>query len=295
MSRAGATKPARARTGARATEIERLARELSSVTTNLLATQAELERRAERVERELECANRELQAKIAEIERLRVCDKMAALGTLAAGVAHEIRNPLSAVKGYASLLLRDANLETKQRHWIERILAGANDCADIVTNLLVFASPDRLALERIDPRELVDSAVALALEPCRDASRWTIESRVDAPCFAGDRVKLRQALRNLVANAIHVQPAGGWIGVSLTREADAIEFAVADAGPGVPDALRERILEPFFTTRAEGTGLGLALVHTIVRLHGGEVRVSPSRSSRGGADIRLRIPFHLAA
>ncbi|TAJ23511.1 MAG: hypothetical protein EPO68_02930 [Planctomycetota bacterium] len=295
MTRASTAKAARGRGAARTTEIERLARELSSVTSNLLATQAELERRAERVERELECANRELQAKIAENERLRVCDKMAALGTLAAGVAHEIRNPLSAVKGYASLLLRDASLAPKQRHWIERILAGANDCADIVTNLLVFASPDRLALESIDARELVDSACAMALEPYGDPSRWTIETHADARRFAGDRVKLRQAVRNLVANAIDVQPNGGWIGVSLVERDGSLEIAVADAGPGVPDALRDKILEPFFTTRAEGTGLGLALVHTIVRLHGGEVQVSPSRSSRGGADIRLCIPFHLAA
>jgi signal transduction histidine kinase len=276
-------------------EVARLARRLSELTTHLLSSQAELERRAERVERELASANRELEAKIQENERLRVCDKMAALGTLSAGVAHEIRNPLSAVKGYASLLLREGNLAPKQRQWIERILTGANDCADIVTNLLVFASPDRLALEAIEPRELLDGACALALSDVEDPARWTIDIRADAPRFAGDRVKLRHAVRNLVANAIQVQPQGGWIGVSLTLKDSMLEIAVADAGPGVPHALREKILEPFFTTRAEGTGLGLALVHTIARLHEGEVQVSHSRSSRGGADIRLRIPFHPAS
>jgi signal transduction histidine kinase len=278
-----------------AAEVERLAQELTAVTSRLLGSQAELERRAQRMELELESANRELEAKVVELDRLRVLDKMAAIGTLAAGIAHEIRNPLSAVQGYASLLLRSEGLDPKHRQWIERILRGSNDCAEIVTNLLVFASPDRLALEAIDPEELLRVACEMAVDPGKDPSRWTITRSCAAPRFAGDRLKLRQAVRNLVENALQVQPDGGHVDVALRLDGAHIEIAVQDAGPGVPPELREKVLEPFFTTRAEGTGLGLALVHTIARLHCGELVISSSRSPRGGADIRLRIPFHQAA
>jgi signal transduction histidine kinase len=111
------------------------------------------------------------------------------------------------------------------------------------------------------------------------------------PAFAGDYIKLRQALRNLIANAIQAQPDGGSVHVEARLENGEVVLAVSDAGPGIPKEALARVLEPFFTTRAEGTGLGLALVNTIARLHGGRVEVSREPAPLGGAHIQIHVPF----
>ena len=123
-----------------------------------------------------------------------------------------------------------------------------------------------------------------------DAGRWSLEFECPDLEVHVDRIKLRQAIRNLVANAIEAQPEGGRVRVSVEARQDEFLVHVHDAGPGVPADLARRVAEPFFTTRAEGTGLGLALVHSIVRLHGGALELSPSPSLCGGAHFVLRLP-----
>ncbi len=230
-------------------------------------------------------------------ERLHAADKMAALGTLTAGVAHEIRNPLNAVKGFASLLRRslaEDELDARRRAWVEHVVAGASEMDAIVENMLTFGSPERLRLEEIEPaallREAIDAARAHGSAPAAFAPRVACS----APVFHGDRIKLRQALRNLVENALEVQ--GDRPRVLLAAEADGADvlLRVADGGPGVPTAVGARVFDPFFTTRAEGTGLGLALVATIARLHGGRAELSPHPSPLGGAEFVLRIPRQAA-
>ncbi|MFT5289370.1 MAG: signal transduction histidine kinase [Planctomycetota bacterium] len=222
-------------------------------------------------------------------ERLHASDKMAALGTMAAGIAHEIRNPLNAVKGFASLMRRRDDMPEQCGRWSSLIVAGVEEVDAIIENLLSFGSPERLRLEEIDPRELFNAAAALAF---RDSTK-SIESSVEINCptLIGDHIKLRQAVRNLLANAVDIQPEHARVHAAITLENDQVCIRVADAGSGVAPELRRRILDPFFTTRAEGTGLGLALVSTIVRLHGGTVEISPDPSHLGGADIGFRIPF----
>jgi two-component system, NtrC family, sensor histidine kinase HydH len=106
---------------------------------------------------------------------------------------------------------------------------------------------------------------------------------------------VRQALRNLVANALQAQPEGGVVAVSIALDAGDVVLRVQDAGPGIPNHLRARIAEPFFTTRAEGTGLGLALVHSIAELHGGRLEISSAAAPLGGADVAFRIPYQPAS
>lgn len=225
-------------------------------------------------------------------ERLHAADKMAALGTMAAGIAHEIRNPLNAVEGFASLLRRQAGLDERSRRWASLIVEGVVEADAIIENMLSFGSPERLRVETIDGAELLESAVRLAApEPARAAVRV----RCDAPPFTGDRIKLRQAIRNLVANALEACGPEPRVEVELTRAGGEVVVRVADAGPGIPPELRHRVLDPFYTTRATGTGLGLALVSTIARLHGGRVEVASGPSSLGGAEILLRFPWSSAA
>lgn len=226
-------------------------------------------------------------------ERMHALDKLAALGDMAGGIAHELRNPMSAAKGFADLLVNKLAHDDAARLWAELIVQGVDEANAILTSMMSLASPEKLVLETIEPAELVHDAVAMARRDAHIAAedqRWTISSSVAAPAFGGDRIKLRQALRNLVANALQAQPHGGAVRIEALQVEGALEIRVHDAGPGIPRALSQRVLEPFFTTRAEGTGLGLALVDRIAALHGGRVRIEPDQGPLGGASIALVIP-----
>lgn len=226
-------------------------------------------------------------------EQLHAADKMAALGTMAAGIAHEIRNPLNAVEGFAALLRRRDDLPQACVRWASAIVEGVEEVDAIIENLLSFGSPERLRREVLDARELLAEAAELAFRDL-DPAQLEVELDADCPPFVGDRIKLRQAVRNLLANAADIQPGNARVRATLRLDTDPVPqvvVRVSDAGPGVAPELRRRILDPFFTTRADGTGLGLALVSTIVRLHGGAVEIAPDPSPLGGADIGFRIPF----
>ena len=228
-------------------------------------------------------------------ERLHTRDKVQSLGTLASGIAHEIRNPLNAVQGFASLLERELEEDSKAKHWASLIVEGAKEANSIISSLLCLGRPEGLVLEAIDPQELLDQAVRAALpvgpDGHPDASKWKITANSTARHFEGDRIKLRQAVRNLIANAIDIQPDGGEVEVVLLEESEHIVICVRDAGPGVSEDIRGKVTDPFFTTRAEGTGLGLALACTIAQVHGGRVEVSPEASRLGGAEFFIRFPF----
>jgi len=293
MSRAPASLRRDSETGFDA-ELREIARGLPAVLAGLRASYHELEERAARIERELAVANQE---RVELTERLHAADKLSALGTMAAGIAHEIRNPMNAVRGFAELLCAVGALDERARTWAQRIVEGVGEADAIIDNMLSFGSPERLRLSSVNGSELLDDAVRLALagrkasDPPQDVD---IRVRSVAPPFRGDEIKLRQAVRNLVSNAIHAQieTTGARIDVELVLEGSQVVFRVADAGPGVAAGLRTRILDPFFTTTAEGTGLGLALVSVIARLHGGSVHCSPEPSALGGALFELRVPFH---
>jgi signal transduction histidine kinase len=229
-------------------------------------------------------------------ERLHAQSRMAALGNMSGGIAHEIRNPLNAVRGFAELLRRELSPGTRAARFAARICEGVDEADQIIGSMMTIASPERLVLETVDARELLTSAVEAAqraLPTNAPEKKWRVISSASAPAFAADRIKVRQALRNLVANALQAQPDGGVVDVSIALDGTDVLFRVQDAGPGIAPAHRSRVAEPFFTTRAEGTGLGLALVHSIAELHGGRLEVSPRPSPLGGADIAFRIPQQL--
>jgi len=231
-------------------------------------------------------------------ERLHESDKMAALGTMAGGIAHEIRNPLNAVKGFAALLAEQLPSGSKHVRWAGLIQEGVDECNAIIGSMLTFADPERLQLETIQARELVGDALAAVrrdLVMDADDRRYEFSVEVDDLRLIGDRIKLRQALRNLIANAVEAQPQGGAVLISVTELEHAARLRVTDAGPGIPHDLVHRVCDPFFTTRAEGTGLGLALVHTIARLHGGALEIAAEPAQLGGADVAITIPKSLAS
>jgi signal transduction histidine kinase len=222
--------------------------------------------------------------------QVRVAEKMSALGTLSAGVAHEIRNPLNAVSGFASLLVADLPEGSRARRWAECIAEGARRTDEVVTSLVSFARPGDLHLETVQLLALIADARDQELQTRPEAERWQVSIDGPAIVLCVDRIKLRQAVRNLLANAMDCQPEGGAVRIHLRAEAQAWCVDVEDGGPGLPEHGADRLLEPFFTTRAAGTGLGLALADTIARLHGGSLHLDSDRSELGGARLILRLP-----
>lgn len=223
-------------------------------------------------------------------EHLHNQSKMVALGTMAGGIAHEVRNPMNAIRGFASLLLRSHGEDTTVRRHAERITAGVDEVDAILSSVLAFADPERLRLEDQNAQDCVLEAVQLVNRDAGDMTPWKVTVVAPPIPFVGDGFQLRIALRNLIANAIQVQPSGGTVHVKAEVADDALVFEVDDAGPGIDPSLLRRLRDPFFTTRAEGTGLGLPLVDTIARLHGGSLEIESTPSPLGGARFVLRVP-----
>ncbi len=226
-------------------------------------------------------------------ERVRQMDKMAALGNMAAGIAHEIRNPLNAVKGFAELFKKSMQPDTRDHRWSSLILSGVVEIEAIISSLLSFSQPEKLRLETIEAQDIVDGALAAALQRTpgqRDPRDWKFTQDCSAGALRCDHIKLRQALRNLISNAMEVQPQGGALHIVAAQSDGSHTFEVQDAGPGVPVSLASRLADPFFTTRASGTGLGLSLVHSIAALHGGALHISCDASPLGGASFQFSIP-----
>ncbi len=223
--------------------------------------------------------------------RVAAVDKMAALGTMAAGIAHEIRNPLNAISGFASLLAKKLGHAPQLERWATAIVEGSAETEAIIAGLLHFARPGQVALETVATEGLLTDAIAGAFPGSGPPAGLEIRIDSDEQPLQGDRIKLRQALRNLIRNAADHTPLPGTVRVRVEHTALGACVTVEDSGPGIPKELHGRVLEPFFTTRPEGTGLGLALVHAIAEVHGGSLEISPTASELGGAAIRLRLPI----
>jgi signal transduction histidine kinase len=229
------------------------------------------------------------QTALAELEaRMQSATKMAALGTLAAGIAHEIRNPLNAVGGFGDLLAQRLPVGSKERHWAGLISAGVVEANRIITGLLHFARPGEIALSRLELRPLLEELISLSAGHPAHGRGVQVELQCPHLTVEADAQKLRQALRNLLENALDWSPPGGQVRLSAWRSGAEVAVAVEDSGPGVNPADAPHLFEPFFTTRPEGTGLGLALAHTIAGLHQGRLTVDPHHSELGGARFLFR-------
>ncbi|HRZ10392.1 MAG TPA: ATP-binding protein, partial [Gemmatimonadales bacterium] len=223
-------------------------------------------------------------------EQLGHTEKLAALGRLVSGVAHELNNPLAGISALAQALILDEPLDVGSRRVVESIRSEATRAAQIVTDLLAFARQRPLRRADIDLGALVRDVVSSAGDRL---GRWTVESQGDVPAVHADPDQLRQVVVNLLANGGHAMRATGGSGtVRVAAREDAVVLEVLDAGPGIPPDVMARIFEPFFTTKpaGEGTGLGLSISHGIIRAHGGDI-LAENRPG-GGARIWIELPRH---
>lgn len=218
--------------------------------------------------------------------QLKRADRLAAAGQLAAGMAHEIRNPLASISGSVQLLMEDDKLEQQDRRLMGIVVREAERLNALLTDFLVFARPSPLCFESVDLAELLDELVVMvaADERFKDIElQKDYDSALEWYC---DRGQLRQALWNLLVNGAEAMEHGGRLICGLDSEAAAV--FIEDTGPGIPDAIREKVFDPFFTTKDSGTGLGLATVHAIVEAHQG--RLDLIKAEGGGERFVISMP-----
>jgi PAS domain S-box-containing protein len=226
-------------------------------------------------------------------EALHQSEKLSALGSLLAGVAHELNNPLSVVVGYASML-RDSTADPTTRERAERIHAAATRCSRIVKSYLAIARKKPAARTAVQINGLIEAALEFTSYGLRTGDVKIVRDlAADLPELMADGDQMIQVFMNLIVNAHHalqrVAPPRR-LRISTRREQDGIRIEVADNGPGVPAALASEIFEPFFTTKPQGvgTGIGLSVSRGIVTDHGGEIEVAGAPG--GGAVFIIKLP-----
>ncbi len=209
--------------------------------------------------------------------------RLASLGEMAAVLAHEIRNPLASMKGHAQLLAERLGEGSAERQKAERVVAEAVRLEALSADLLGFVRSKQIERRAADPTEVLEAAVTevgaerVEVDAAGAPERWSLDPRL-----------LQQVLTNLLRNALQASPGDEPASVRVAAEGRELVFEVRDRGPGIAEADRERIFEPFHTTRLRGTGLGLAVARRIVALHGGTL--VPGNHPDGGALFRVTIP-----
>lgn len=216
-------------------------------------------------------------------QRVRIADKLAALHTLSAGVAHELRNPLSAIDLNLHLLEEDLKemgvLATQSARYLHVLNAECRRLSVILDNFMKFARPGSVSLYEVDVKALIDHILAL-MQFEAEERKIRLEQVVEEelPPVVGDETRISQVLVNIIVNSFHAMPNGGLCQViAARRKTDGkpwVEIAVKDDGIGITKEEISHLFEPFYTTKSSGTGLGLAIAYRIMQDHGGTIHVS---------------------
>jgi signal transduction histidine kinase len=217
-------------------------------------------------------------------------EKLATVGRLAAGVAHEVGNPLAAVLGYVDLLLHDEPGGSEQRSTLERIRKETDRIRVIVSDLLEYSRPVKDAVEPVPLAEAVDATLSLLRPQARFRGIEVIQTIAsELPAVAASASRLQQVLVNLLLNSADAMNGVGRITITGRRDGAQLVLDVTDTGPGVASADRSRIFDPFFTTKepGQGTGLGLAISRSIVEAFGGSLILAETTA---GATFSVRLP-----
>ncbi len=227
-------------------------------------------------------------------EEVRRKDRLAALGEMAATVAHEIRNPLGGIEGFASLLKRDLDPADPKSKLVQKVLDGTRSLNSVVSEFLMFARPMKFQFKPTSPRLAIEKTLSF-IAPQLSEKSITVKQNIaeGLPEISSDSEKLYQALLNIILNAIQSMEKGGVLAIAAScvpkeggeGETSVLAISISDTGCGIKEDDLSKIFEPFFTTKEKGTGLGLAVAARIIEEHGGQVHVQ----SRKGEGTRFEI------
>jgi signal transduction histidine kinase len=232
-------------------------------------------------------------------ERMFRAEQLAMMGQFAAGIAHELRNPLTAIRSTIQYLESEFNEGTDQRRLAHDVLDEVDRLNSIVGSLLSLAQPAESNPEEIHIRQEIVRCVNF-IEAKAKTQNVTLRADFEEylPNLRLDPGELRQVLLNVMMNGLQAMPEGGVLSIKTCYLAPGIRdpisdgrisIAIEDEGSGIPDALRQRVLEPFFTTKAGGTGLGLAICNSIVKRYNGEILID--QAGGGGTQVRILLPI----
>ncbi|MFH1683413.1 MAG: ATP-binding protein, partial [Candidatus Margulisiibacteriota bacterium] len=217
-------------------------------------------------------------------------DKLASLGTLSAGMAHEIKNPLAAIKGMTQVL--DENLDDPEfiKKYEEVVSRQIDRINSTVEKLLRFGQPQGLSISKFNLDRIIDEVLSLFENQCQKKKIVVDKKNEVLPEIEGDAEQLSQVFTNLILNAIQAMPEGGTLFISSRLQgAGAVYIEVSDTGVGIPADEIDKIFDPFYSTKEDGTGMGLAVAYRSVKEHGGDIQVESSFGK--GTKFRVWLPI----
>jgi signal transduction histidine kinase len=224
-------------------------------------------------------------------DQLRHADRLATIGKLAAGVAHELNEPLTGILGFAELLKELPGMPPQAASDLARIESSGLHAREIVRKLLLFARQITPKQGKVSVNRLAEEVIAFFQARLREQG-IKVETRLDGslPDILADESQIRQIIMNLCVNAIHAMEKGGRLTVATQARAEEAVLSIRDTGSGIPEEIRDKIFLPFFTTKDVdmGTGLGLSVVHGIVKSHRGRIKVVSDAGQ--GAEFRVYLP-----
>lgn len=227
--------------------------------------------------------------------RLSEAEWLATTGELAAGMAHEIRNPLAAIVNATALMTDEAGLTCEERSaTVAALRTEARRLNRILSDFLQFARPQQARRTSADIREVIQHVSALIRDDRSRASRVDVKVAVDptVPRFAFDRDQMTQVLWNVALNGVQAMNGRGRLSLDVAREDGHVALAVSDTGPGIPREMLPRVFEPFYSDKPNGSGLGLTIAQRIVAAHGGRIDIDAAPG--GGTRVTLRFPIEAA-
>jgi signal transduction histidine kinase len=232
------------------------------------------------------------------LKKLFHADKLATVGELAAGAAHEIRNPLTSIRSTVQYLKKD--LPAEKHGYVDGVIEEVDRIDGIIRGLLSLSKSSELQLSRVDLREALQQTLLL-LDPemKRNGVAVKQEMTIVDPTVEADQAQVKQVFLNVLLNSIQAMPQGGVVTVHMADRPDgkrdetfdSVRVTLSDTGPGIPEEAMRRVFDPFYTTKENGTGLGLSITYGIVHGHGGEIDiVSKTDPSSHGTSVTIRLP-----
>lgn len=217
-------------------------------------------------------------------------EQMAVLGELAAGLAHEIKNPLAGIKASMEVLSEELNVSEDDKAVMLRVIEEIRRIESLLKDLLNFARPPKPQLTIVDINKLLDTAISFSLKSNHDSLKVFADKDESLPITIADPMQLKQVFLNLLLNAVDSMPDGGELVVktSYDKFIDMIKISITDTGKGIDQKIMDKIFQPFFTTKVKGTGLGLATSKRLIEQHGGAISVESNLD--GGTKFTISLP-----